>query len=372
MLPALFQAFPELGESRPDRRPPLRHLSLGQFPTAIERIAGPLPGGVELWVKREDQAGDLYGGNKVRRLEFLFANQLSTENGADSRPSKRILTIGAYGSNHVLATGLYGRALGYSVEAVLYPQPITDRVRGAVRAAAGAGIALRLCRTYFGVPVALAAAKRQAPPDAPPAHLVFPGGVDTSGALGWWSGGLEIAAQVATGQAPRFDAVYVALGAGDTTTGLLLGLGNAAQEIVGVRVVPWPVASGLGVRLLARRVRALLSRRYGLVTPGGPTPRLRVEGGYVGRGYGHPTPWGERAIARAADFGLSFDPTYTGKVFAALLADAEAGRLRGKRVLFIHTFNSRDTRALVAAGDAARLPGWLVARPAGELHAHPR
>lgn len=361
MVPALFHAFPQLVESRPDGRPPLRHLPLGRFPTAIERVAGSLPGGVELWVKREDQAGDLYGGNKVRRLEFLFANQLSLDKGGDVAPSKRILTLGAYGSNHVLATGLYGRALGYSVEAVLYPQPITERVCHAVRAAAGAGIALRLCRTYFGIPVALRAARAQAPSDAAPARLVFPGGVDTSGALGWWSGGLEIAAQVASGQAPRFDAVYVALGAGDTTTGLLLGLGDAASELVGVRVVPWPVASGLGVRFLARRTKALLARRYGLVTPGGPTPRLRVEGGFVGSGYGHPTTAGAHAIARGAELGLSFDPTYTGKVFAALLSDAEAGRLRGKRVLFIHTYNTRDTRALVAAGDAARLPGWLVA-----------
>jgi 1-aminocyclopropane-1-carboxylate deaminase/D-cysteine desulfhydrase-like pyridoxal-dependent ACC family enzyme len=361
MGPALFDVFPRLAEGKPGLRPALAHLSLGQFPTAIERV-GTLLGDVELWIKREDQSGTLYGGNKVRRLEFLFANPPTPTSDVEAAAlsQKRILTLGAYASNHVLATGLYGRALGYRVEAVLYPQPQSDRVRSAVRAAIGAEVRVRLCRTYFDVPRALFSARREASAEAP-ARLVFPGGVDTSGALGWWSGGLEIAAQVAAKEAPRFDAVYVALGAGDTTTGLWLGLGSAASELIGVRVVPWPVASALGVRLLARRTTRLIERRYGQPIARGPRPELRIEGGFVGRGYGYPTPAGARAIARGAELGLGLDPTYTGKVFAALLADADAGRLRGKRVLFIHTYNSRDTRALIAAGEAASLPAWFLA-----------
>jgi 1-aminocyclopropane-1-carboxylate deaminase/D-cysteine desulfhydrase-like pyridoxal-dependent ACC family enzyme len=351
MVPALFDAFPTLTEPQPARGyAQLPYLSLGQFPTPIERVLAPLQGGCELWVKREDLSGALYGGNKVRRLEFLLAEVPPA--------GESLATFGGYGSNHVLATGIYGKKLGCRVQAVLYPQPLVPAVRAALRADLAVELKLRLCRTYFGVPWELARLSRQRP--AP--RLISPGGVDPVGVLGWWSGGLEIAAQVAAGLAPRFDAVYVALGAGDTTAGLLLGLGMAATEVVAVRVVPWPVASSLGVRLLARRTRALLIRRYGQAKTAGPRPKLRVEGRFLGRGYGHPTPWGAQAIQRGADLGLILDPTYTGKAFSALLADVDSGRLAGKRVLFVHTYNSRDLSSLISAGDLGMLPHWLRSR----------
>jgi len=359
MLPALLDKFPRLAEPRPAQAGPLLpHRPLGQFPTAIERVPGALAGGAELWVKREDQSGALYGGNKVRRLEFLLA-------GAVPEVPTRLLTFGGYASNHVLATGIYGKLLGYSVEAVLYPQPVTPNVGTALASQLGAGIRQRICRTYFGVPGQLLAARRS----HPATRFIAPGGIDISGTLGWWSGGLEIAAQVAAGVAPAFDAVYVALGSGDTTAGLLLGLGAATKELVGVRVVPWPVASATGVRLLARRTARQVGRMLGSgqsprrpALPPGPSPKLRVEGRFLGGGYGHPTPWGAAAITAGAQLGLRLDPTYTGKVFAALLEDARSGRLAGKRVLFVHTYNGRDTSELAAAGDLSGLPAWLTKR----------
>ena len=63
----LFARFPGLRERLPFR-------SLGQFPTALTRVHGLCPPSVELWVKREDQAGVIYGGNKVRKLAPLLAD----------------------------------------------------------------------------------------------------------------------------------------------------------------------------------------------------------------------------------------------------------------------------------------------------------
>jgi len=62
--PALFRRWPHLRE--------VPFVSLGTFPTPVERIFGLLPRGVELWVKREELASTSYGGNKVRKLEFLL------------------------------------------------------------------------------------------------------------------------------------------------------------------------------------------------------------------------------------------------------------------------------------------------------------
>jgi 1-aminocyclopropane-1-carboxylate deaminase/D-cysteine desulfhydrase-like pyridoxal-dependent ACC family enzyme len=333
--PALFDAFPALADLR-RQQGRIGHRSLGQFPTPIERVGvlGSPGSGCELWVKREDLAGSLYGGNKVRKLEFLLSEQ------SLQGPGRRLLTVGAYASNHVLATGMYGRLIGVPVEAVLYPQPITPWVKTAFMVGLGAGIRLHICRSYLGVPWALLKAWRHGP--AP--YFLPPGGANPLGTLGWWSGGLEIAAQVASGMAPPFDAVYVPLGSGATSAGLLLGLGTAAAELVAVRVVPWPVASALGVKRLASRTRALLTRLCGQAPPPFPQARLRVEGRFLGQGYGYLTPWGTQAIERAAGLGLVLEPIYTGKAFAALLADAESGRLAGKRVLFVQTNNSRTSR----------------------------
>src|SRR5437870_2021466 len=83
----LFQAHPQL-------RPSVPHVSLGQFPTRVERLDGLLPPKVALWVKRDDESGLKYGGNKVRKLEFLLAE--AKQSGA-----RRLATLGAIGSHHV-------------------------------------------------------------------------------------------------------------------------------------------------------------------------------------------------------------------------------------------------------------------------------
>jgi 1-aminocyclopropane-1-carboxylate deaminase/D-cysteine desulfhydrase-like pyridoxal-dependent ACC family enzyme len=64
----LFTRFPRLRGRLPFR-------TLGAFPTALEPLPGLCSPKVDLWVKREDQAGTLYGGNKVRKLELLLGDE---------------------------------------------------------------------------------------------------------------------------------------------------------------------------------------------------------------------------------------------------------------------------------------------------------
>src|SRR5262245_61649799 len=101
--PALFRAFPALA-------PRLPWLPLGRFPTAVARLDGLLPPSVELWIKRDDESGVAYGGNKVRKLEFLLGE-------ARARGARRLVTLGAIGSHHVLATAIYGKQAGFAVDA---------------------------------------------------------------------------------------------------------------------------------------------------------------------------------------------------------------------------------------------------------------
>src|SRR3990167_6604553 len=98
-------------------------LSFGDLPTPVHRMNNlSNKSGAELWVKRDDLSGDLYGGNRVRQLEFLLAD-------ARKRGHKRILSAGGVGSNYIVAVAAYGRQVGISLDGIMIDQPPTLQVR---------------------------------------------------------------------------------------------------------------------------------------------------------------------------------------------------------------------------------------------------
>src|SRR5262245_12751449 len=112
MTAPLFNAWPAL-RSRIDA------VGLGELPTPVERLdaleralgAGPL------YVKRDDLSSPIYGGNKVRTLEVLFGI-------ARARGFRTITAVGAFGSNHAVATALHAGRAELSPHAILFPQPV--------------------------------------------------------------------------------------------------------------------------------------------------------------------------------------------------------------------------------------------------------
>ena len=79
----------------------------------------------DLWIKRDDLVSPLYGGNKVRRFEYLLAD-------AAEKGRRTIVTVGSLASTQVTATILFGKALGFEVAAIFFDQPITEFLRRAV------------------------------------------------------------------------------------------------------------------------------------------------------------------------------------------------------------------------------------------------
>ncbi len=311
------------------------HLPLGNFPTRVERVTGIAPPDVELWVKHENESSELFGGNKVRKLEFMLG-------AARAYGMRRVTTFGGTGAHHVAATALHGAAHGFDVEAYLCPQPIDDHVRALLEVERAAGATVHEIRSMLEV--------------IP--HRVYPrgawlagGGSSAIGTLGWVSGGGEILSQL-----PEVDVVYCALGSCGTVAGLWWSLRRRRPiEIVAVRVVGRPVGKVLTGRLV-RAVSRLLDPLD--IAPRGEMPALRVVHDFVGPGYGWPSIESRAAVARARDVGLELDPIYTGKVMAALLGDARAGKLANKRVLFMRTQSTAalDPRVLEARGLLYPLP----------------
>jgi D-cysteine desulfhydrase len=318
-----------ISASSPPSSPSPPPLSLGTYPTAVHELTQASRGRCALWVKRDDQTAPLYGGNKVRKLEHLLAD-------ARAKGATRLVTLGAVGSHHVLATTLYGRREGFVVEAALIPQPRTDHVVDVIRAGLGQGLHAMPVRGYLGV--ALRIAPRILRRDA---YFVMVGGTSVVGSRGYVEGARELARQVRAGEMPEPDEIVVALGSGGTLAGIAAGL---ELEGLRTRVIGVVVAEPAWfVPLHARRhCRACLRDAGGRAERGWVDRRVVIDPRWLGAGYGHATKAGTRATEEAEKCGLALDPTYTAKTFAAALARVEAMRdsPTPKTVLYWHTLSS--------------------------------
>jgi 1-aminocyclopropane-1-carboxylate deaminase/D-cysteine desulfhydrase-like pyridoxal-dependent ACC family enzyme len=302
--------------------------------TPLERLPGLSRPGTDLWVKRDDLTDPTYGGNKVRKLVHLLAD-------ARARGAHRLVTLGAAGSHHVLATTVFGKRAGFDVAAVLVPQPRTLHVVDNVRADIAQGLDMRASSAIAWAPfVALFALRAFARGTA----FITVGGSNVVGSLGYVDAAREIALQVRDGAMPEPDVIVVALGSGGTVAGLAAGLAIAGLR---TRVVAVSVSSPPRiVAFLTRRlVRGVLRHLRAHAHTADALRRITFERGYLGPGYGHATPDGIRALELAAGVGLKLDLTYTAKTFACALDRVASGE--AKTVLYLHTLSSAPLAPLL-------------------------
>ncbi|CAN5207645.1 pyridoxal-phosphate dependent enzyme [soil metagenome] len=305
-------------------------LVFGSYPTPVERMDGLSTPRSTLWVKRDDKTSALYGGNKVRKLEHLVAE-------AKRRGKKRILTIGAAGSHHVLATALFAAREGLAVDAVVVPQRYTAHVGMNLRADLAAGATLRPTWGYVTVPFAVAAAWTRE------SYFVPMGGSNVIGSMGYVSAAEELADQVRAGVLPEPDVAVVTLGSGGTVAGLAAGFAKVGLK---TRVIAVVVAGPafVGAWMASRLARSCYVRAGG-TDRATMKRRILATSKYLGGGYGIPSAEGDSATARAKAHGLALDPTYTAKCFAAALDVVARGEHRN--VLYWHTLSSAPMAPLL-------------------------
>jgi D-cysteine desulfhydrase len=313
----------------------LDRVPLGNGPTPVRELTslGESRGVAPLWIK-DDARYCSVGGNKARKLEWLLAD-------ARRRGKTTILTGGALGTNHGLATATFARRLGMRTVLVLVPQPETEHVRAQLERLRASGAEIHVAPGFWGS-FALAAwlAALHSGPGLRPPYLVPPGGSSPLGCVGYVRAALELGDQVAAGELPEPSHIVVALGSGGTAAGLLAGL-----RLSGLRSRLLCVLVSDAIRIDARSVVRLARRTLRLLSAHGmdevaapPTGTVKVEPRWIGRGYGHSTPEAERALALLAEReGVALDPVYTAKAMAALLDLNRAGALGAGPILYWHT-----------------------------------
>lgn len=343
----------------------LPFVALGDFPTPIDDLAPVMRCAgltTPAFVKRDDRSSPVYGGNKVRTLEVLFAEAL--EQGAT-----HVVSTGAFGTNHGVATALHAPRVDLDASALLFPQPASPCALENFEVLAARE--LHAIPHWSALPPAMLAATVRARLRHERTYVMVPGGATPRGALGYVNGALELAQQVAAGALPEPRTIVLGVGSTCTTAGLLVGVHAASRlglafrappTIHAVRVTPWPVTSTHRVVALAVRASRLLAALAGDARLAFDTRTLArslyVDGSQLGRGYGHATEAGRDAISRfTAIEGLTLDTTYSGKAAAGLLALARSGA-RGPLLFWSTKSTAPLPKPPFAGHDDPHAPWW--------------
>lgn len=314
------------------------HVPLTELPTAVEHLPELSRwAGAEIWIKRDDRTATRYGGNKVRKLEYVLGE-------AFAQRADTLVTAGAAGSHHALATAIFGAQQGFAVHAVLMPQRDGAHVEQQLRATLAAGAEVHPVRSGALVLPAMQALAARLRLRGRDPFVIPPGGSSIAGIVGHVEAGLELARQLEAGVLPEPDAIFVALGTGGTAAGLAIGLAIAGvtTRVVAVRVVPRALVNGAVVGAMISRTVDHLRRLDDRFPSTAAVARSHVVVDHreYGDGYGRPTSSGENAMRVAHDLaGLELEPTYTAKTMASLLRHARE-TYEGRRLLFIHTLSS--------------------------------
>jgi len=339
MTDFLASAHPRLGEQ-------LGKMPIAELPTPVLSVRFDNGDAVHtIDVKRDDISSSQYGGNKIRKLEYIFAR-------ARERGARRIATFGAAGSNHALATAIFAQRAGFDCTCFLSAQKPTPHVPRTLNMHRRLGT--EIVRYRRGVDQ-LATFRRYL--QGRRCWVIPLGGSSWLGAVGFVNAGLELAGQVTSGESAIPDRVYIACGTMGSSVGLALGLALAElpTELHAVRVVDEIVATRERFdRLLAKT--AMMMHRLDPSIPADLASRARVcwRDEFFAGGYAVADDVTTNAVATAStDMDLALETTYTGKAMAALLHDLSSPAYDGEHMLFWNTYNSRP---LPVAGARPRTP----------------
>lgn len=344
----LLEAFPVLKQQIP-------HHELTQtLPTPLVPLShlGSYYGAPHLYYKDDGKTGTPFGGNKVRKLEFLLAD-------AVAHKATAVVTLGGAGSNHALATAAYAQQLGLTAYLLLTPQRITQYARRNLLLDAYVGATIE----YFATRE-LRNTRLLSLLNSNRVYYIPVGGSNELGALGFVNAAFELKQQCDELQIAYPDYLYLPVGSLGTIAGLLVGIKAAglATILVGVNTDDGPEPAVLRTNII-NRARALndyvraYDEQFPLLTFSDDDLVIRASS----EPYAAISEQTRDALAlMRAQEGIQLDTTYSGRAAAVLMHDlAENEDLRTKNILFWKTYADGQCEALTSMVDYHDLPDEL-------------
>ncbi len=300
-------------------------LSFAHLPTPIEDMPrlSKLLDGPELLIKRDDQTGLAFGGNKTRKLEYLMAAAI--EEGADL-----VLSTGAAQSNHCRQTAAAAARSGLDCTLVLVgPEPeqasanlFLDRLLGAkIIWTDKSNRDKDLQQAYDD---ALESGKKP--------YLIPYGGSNEVGAYAYYQAYAELYKQL---NCNMVDWIVLASSSGGTQAGLAIGIGkDLTPKLLGISVDEPATNLQNNVYSIIEQYQIRTGMKTNLTIED-----ILVNDDYIGDGYGIMNEKDREAIHLFAENeAILLDPVYTGRAGAGLIDLIRKGFFKKEeRVLFWHT-----------------------------------
>lgn len=325
------------------------HVSLGAFPTPVTKLEslGKSLGIKNLYLKNDGVSGVPFGGNKVRKLEFLLAD-------AVEKGYRTVATIGRAGSNHTLTTVSCAQQLGLKPHVFLSPQLNAAYLRRNL-----------LLTHHFGGKIHWfqRAEDRDEAAEAFDAYFIPLGASCPRGVLGYVDAVYELKNQIDQGLLPEPDFIYLPVGSAGTATGIMLGLKllDMKTKVVPVRISDTPKETLIEfIDLLNETSKFLCDldntcQRYKF-----SELCVGIRNEFVGDLYAEVTPLAAQAVKLLHETeGLKLEGTYTGKALAALMYDLKEPLMKDKTFLFWNTFCYGDFSVITNTVDYKELPEGL-------------
>ncbi|MBO0859487.1 MAG: D-cysteine desulfhydrase family protein [Chloracidobacterium sp.] len=309
-----------------------RRLNFGVYPTPVEeapRFRKALGRNApRIFIKHDDYTGPGFGGNKVRKLEYVMAE-------ASASGAQVAITVGGAKSNHARVTAAICAKLGLRCVLILNSAAVTHEGLKPASLAAdelfGAEVVHISKREDRAMMIKSVAEGLRS--EGKNVALIPLGASTPLGALGFVRAVYETKAQLEESDT-RIDYIFHSSSSGGTQAGIVAGL----------QLFDWPEARVVGVS--ADDPSASISEQVGKIIRGvGETlgvqlsEEVTVLDDYVGAGYGVPSAQGDEAtelLARTE--GVILDPVYTAKAMSALVDWVRKGRLsENDNVMFWHT-----------------------------------
>jgi 1-aminocyclopropane-1-carboxylate deaminase len=302
----------------------------------LPRLSEALGGGVEIWAKREDcNSGIAFGGNKVRKLEYLAADALTQ--GCDT-----LVSIGGVQSNHTrqvagVAAHLGLKSVTVQEHWVAWPDPIYERV-GNIQLTWILGGDIRMDQAGFDIGIRDSWRRAlESVEEAGGKPYAIPAGASDHplGGLGFAAWARELAVQEAALDV-FFDTIIVCSVTGSTQAGMIAGFAledRPGRQVIGIDASATFAKTREQVGRIARDTAARLGLDRDL-----RDDEIVLLSGYEGPAYGIPDEATIEAIHLAARTeGMLTDPVYEGKSMAGLIGMIRSGRIAaGARVLYAH------------------------------------
>jgi len=303
----------------------ISRLKFAHLPTPIEelpRLSEKL-GGPKILVKRDDQTGLAFGGNKTRKLEFLVAE--AREQGA-----KMLISGGALQSNHCRQTAATAARFGFDCTLVLNGEmPDHPTANLLLDQLFGAEIVTIKDRAYRDQVLQETFVKAVNAGKEP--YLVTYGGSSPTGALGY-----AFAMKEFMEQNVHADWIVFGTSSGGTHAGLVLG-----QRLFGYKGKVLGISIDEPEEWLKTRVSGLASDASEQLGERIDFTREDVLANeeYCQAGYGVLTDAEREAVKLFAKMeGLLLDPVYTGRAAAGMIDLIRKGFFKkDETVLFWHT-----------------------------------